>query len=134
MSIYKIGTCNYCDEENQILRPSPFMADVAMMCEHCWNETQEEYKNSTGEYIPNFQDNKEDYEEAKNNINPKADIRIISEPVWVKFDCPFCGEEIEMLYDDFNDLIGCEVCDWEYSNFECPKCSKKIEIDDVEWD
>lgn len=135
MSIYKVGECSYCGDENKVLRPSPFMADTgAMMCEECWNFTKEEYKNSNGEYIPDFQDNKEDYEKAKNNINPKTDITIISEPTWVKFDCPFCGEEIEMLYSDFYNLIRCEVCDWEYSKFECPECNKEIEVDDVNWD
>ena len=31
MSIYKIGKCDYCGEKNQILRPSPFMADIEAM-------------------------------------------------------------------------------------------------------
>ena len=62
MSFYKIGTCSYCGEQNQILRPSPFMADrEAMMCEYCWNETQKEYAASNGEYIPDFDSRKEEY-------------------------------------------------------------------------
>ncbi|HCL4447175.1 TPA: hypothetical protein N2D16_002780 [Clostridium botulinum] len=74
MSFYKIGTCDYCDEENQILRPSPFLADMsAMMCEYCWSEIKKEYMNSNGEYIPDFDDKKEEYEEMKSNVKSKED-------------------------------------------------------------
>lgn len=69
MSFYKIGTCDYCDEENQILRPSPFMVDMsAMMCEYCWNEAKKEYMNSNGEYIPDFDSRKEEYKELTSNL------------------------------------------------------------------
>ncbi|EKS4345101.1 hypothetical protein QB607_003105 [Clostridium botulinum] len=69
MSFYKIGTCDYCDEENKILRPSPFMVDMsAMMCEYCWSETKKEYMNSNGEYIPDFDSRKEEYKELISNI------------------------------------------------------------------
>lgn len=69
MSFYEIGTCSYCDEENQILRPSPFMADVkAMMCKHCWDETKKEYAASNGEYIPDFDSEKSEYEELVKSI------------------------------------------------------------------
>ncbi|MDT8718304.1 hypothetical protein IAI10_16675 [Clostridium sp. 19966] len=68
MNIYKIGTCNYCDADNEILRPSPFMADRAMMCEHCWNDTKEEYAASNGEHIPDFDNNKEDYLGIKKSV------------------------------------------------------------------
>ena len=62
MSLYEIGKCGYCGEDNQILRPSPFMADMgSMMCEHCWNDTQKEYAASNGEYIPDFDSKKDEY-------------------------------------------------------------------------
>lgn len=74
MSFYKIGTCDYCDEGNQILRPSPFLADMsAMICEYCWNEIKKEYMNSNGEYIPDFDDKKEEHEEMKSNVKSKVD-------------------------------------------------------------
>ena len=136
MSIYEVGKCSYCGDENKVLRPTPFLADrVAMMCEYCWNETKEEYKNSNGEYIPDFQSNKEDYEAAKNNINPKTDIQIISAPAWVKFNCPYCDGEIEMDYDEFNNLITEDYPgDWQGEKIDCPNCKKEIEIDDIAWD
>lgn len=85
MSIYEVGECSYCGDENKVLRPSPFMADTgAMMCEDCWNMTREEYKNSTGEFIPDFQDNKEDYEETKNNMNQKIENNVKN--IVIKYD------------------------------------------------
>lgn len=70
MGLYKIGTCSYCDEDNQILRPSPFMADYkAMMCKYCWDNTQKEYSASHGEYIPDFDESKEEYKNIKNQAN-----------------------------------------------------------------
>ena len=47
MGLYEIGECSYCDKKNKILRPTPFVADYkykAMMCEHCWNDTDKEYE------------------------------------------------------------------------------------------
>ncbi len=55
-NIYEISKCSYCcEEENVITRPTPFLADEGMMCKYCWDNTQEEYKNSTSEYIPDFE-------------------------------------------------------------------------------
>lgn len=66
MEIYKIGKCDYCENKNQIVRSTPFMADLsASMCEYCWDSTQKEYENSTGEYIPDFQSHKEEYKMKK---------------------------------------------------------------------
>lgn len=65
MSIYKVGKCDYCGEENIILRPTPFMVDrAAMMCEYCWDITQKGYGASNGEYIPDFQSEKVEYQDA----------------------------------------------------------------------
>lgn len=63
MGIYKIGKCDYCGNKGEIVRPTPFMADLsASMCEYCWNETKKEYESSNGEYIVDFQSNQEEYE------------------------------------------------------------------------
>lgn len=63
MGIYKIGKCDYCGNEKDIVRPTPFMADIAMMCEYCWNETKQEYEASNGEQLDDFQTNLDDYKE-----------------------------------------------------------------------
>jgi len=71
MGLYEIGECSYCDKKNKILRPTPFVADYkykAMMCEHCWNDTDKEYENLNGEYISDFKSNKEEYEKFNKMI------------------------------------------------------------------
>jgi len=75
MSLYEIGKCDYCGEENQILRPSPFIADMGtMMCEYCWNDTQKEYAASNGEYIPDFDSKKDEYNNLLRQIKQKRKI------------------------------------------------------------
>ncbi|EES50271.1 hypothetical protein NE172_10690 [Clostridium botulinum] len=111
MSFYKIGTCNYCDEENQILRPSPFMADAAMMCEHCWNETQKEYAASNGEYIPNFDSNKDEYENLKRSkaikIEPVYTLMINDGEEYIN-----CMSEVKIKMKNGNEYKGLFVsCD-----------------------
>lgn len=101
MSLYNIGACSYCNEENQILRPSPFMADVgAMMCEHCWNETKKEYSASNGEYIPNFDSNKDEYEILKKSNATKeewiVELTERDSEIWSSdIDCKSREEAIE---------------------------------------
>lgn len=63
----------------------------------------------------------------------KADVTVIQKPITVKLDCPYCDEEIEIDYSEFEGMVG-EPCDWNYSKFNCPKCGKEIEIDGVDWD
>lgn len=56
-NIYKKQECDYCGSKNEIVRPSPFMTDAgSMMCKICWDMTKEEYMDSNGEYIPDFED------------------------------------------------------------------------------
>lgn len=72
MGIYTIGKCDYCGNKDEIVRPTPFMADLsASMCEYCWNETKKEYESSNGEYIVDFQSNQEDYKKI-GEIQKKA--------------------------------------------------------------
>jgi hypothetical protein len=78
MGIYKIGKCDYCGNKDEIVRPTPFMADIAMMCEYCWNETKKEYADSHGEYIDDFQSDKEKYkklDEIQKNIAYEEELR-----------------------------------------------------------
>ena len=62
----------------------------------------------------------------------KATVEVISEPVAVRFDCPYCEEEIENTIESFIDKVG-EICDWQYTEVECPSCKGIIEIDGVDW-
>ena len=62
----------------------------------------------------------------------KATFNIVTKPVYVVTECPYCDEEIEINFDDFmitdypGDMIG-EV-------IGCPSCLKQIEIEDIEWE
>lgn len=55
--MYPRETCDYCEEESDYVRPTPFMADIgSSMCKACWDSTKEEYAASNGEFIPAFED------------------------------------------------------------------------------
>lgn len=65
----------------------------------------------------------------------KAGIQVITEPAWVKFDCPHCKSEVEMDYDEFLSLmIEDYLGDWEGETLWCPYCYEEIEVEDVDWD
>lgn len=115
-NIYKIGTCDYCGTENQILRPSPFMADAsAMMCEVCWNNTKEEYMNSNGEWIPKFEDGP-GFKEVKNIIDTDKTISSRLNPKYkihklIKYQCLNCNKEfILSQYQAYNIDVSCPYC------------------------
>ena len=64
----------------------------------------------------------------------KIDITVVQKPDYIIYHCPYCNEDVEISYDNFEDLIGEEYCDWTYSSIECPRCNHKLEIDGIEWD
>ncbi|MGL6184751.1 MAG: hypothetical protein ACRC1T_05165 [Clostridium chrysemydis] len=62
-------------------------------------------------------------------------IRIIQEPVDIRIDCPYCDCEIEMLYNDFEELMLISYPgDWIGERIICPDCEKEIKIESLEWD
>ncbi|WP_201319083.1 dUTP diphosphatase [Paenibacillus sp. EPM92] len=55
--MYPLDRCDYCGEDVEYTRPSPFMADASSsMCKQCWDMTKEEYAASNDEHIPDFED------------------------------------------------------------------------------
>jgi len=55
--LFPLEKCDYCGEEVEYTRPSPYMADkVAAMCKQCWEMTRTEYAASQGECLPVFED------------------------------------------------------------------------------
>ena len=59
-------------------------------------------------------------------------VIIIQTPAKARFECPYCEEEINMSYTDFeSQQLSSYFGDWD--NVECPECGKSIEIDDVDW-
>ena len=65
----------------------------------------------------------------------KTDITVIQIPTYVDFTCPHCDEDIEMDYDDFNNMM-CSYYwgEWVQEEFTCPGCGETIEVNDVECD
>lgn len=100
MGIFRIGKCDYCGEENKILRPSPYMADIAYMCEEDWDMTQEEYKNSTGEYIVDFKSDIKAYEEMVKNKKQEIQGKNIQKLIeYLKTIKKHSGEDTEVRVD-----------------------------------
>lgn len=115
-NIYKVSSCDYCGTENQIVRPTPFMADVpAMMCKICWDDTKEEYMNSNGEWIPKFEDGP-GYEEMESieiintvpsSMNPNYRMHMLA-----KYECLDCENSFilsKKQADEANE-ITCPYC------------------------
>lgn len=59
------------------------------------------------------------------------DYIIISKPACVRFECPHCGEDVQIAFDevDFNtDYWG------DGAKADCPECGKEVELEDYEYD
>ena len=68
----------------------------------------------------------------KNKIDNRVDITVIQKPTDVGFVCPYCGEDIEMDYEEFGDLMCTDYYgDWEFEEFCCPECGEILEVDTV---
>ena len=65
----------------------------------------------------------------------RADITIVEVPKYVIYKCPYCGEEIEVDFDDFYDDRMSEYWpDWEGDTVICDECGANFEIWSVEVD
>lgn len=56
-------------------------------------------------------------------------FRIVSAPVKIAFECPHCGEEVEINWKDV-DYPECWSDRW--TPVDCPECGKSVELG--EWD
>ena len=138
-NIYEIDECDYCGNRGIIVRPSPFLIDNgAKMCEYCWNETQKEYIHSTGENIPNFKDVEMGYDKIEkeyNNIDKTISIGVETVPKWIRFNCPYCLEDIEIDQDEFEDDMPINYWrDCEGNEIKCPNCNHELKIGMVDYD
>lgn len=69
--------------------------------------------------------------EKRREEKMKTDYVINSKPDSISLECPHCGEEIEIPFDEVDfktDYWG----DGGYCN--CPECDKEIELGDYEYD
>ena len=64
----------------------------------------------------------------------RTDITIIKRPTYVAFECPHCGADIEMDYDEFESMMINEAPYWEQEEFCCPECGEDIVVNGVDWD
>ena len=65
----------------------------------------------------------------------RIDIIVVRKPSNIISECPHCGEEINIDYDDFLDMVKHEDYeDWVDEVIKCPECGKKVEIANVDWD
>lgn len=62
--------------------------------------------------------------------NP-VDFLIVSTPVAIKFDCPQCGEDVEIAWDKV-DRPSCWSDEWP--EIECPHCGKTVALGEWNYD
>jgi len=107
------------------------MADMgAMMCEHCWNDTQKEYAASNGEYIPNFDSKKDEYnilleraqksDESEEYLNTNLKIFEIEDGENHLFVAKNKNEAIKVYKEYFDEA---DISENEYIVKEIPKNS-----------
>lgn len=61
----------------------------------------------------------------------EVDYVIISKPSEVRFECPYCGEEVNIDFKcvDFNSSY------WgDGATCDCPGCGEEVELGDYEYD
>lgn len=65
----------------------------------------------------------------------KSEVTIVQVPQYVIYTCPYCGEEVEVDFDDFyEDRISEYWPEWEGDTAICDKCGSVFVIGDVELD
>ncbi len=60
-----------------------------------------------------------------------ADFRIVSAPVAIAFECPFCEYEIEIPWKDVY-APGCWQDEWP--DVKCPECGELVSLGDWTYD
>lgn len=65
-------------------------------------------------------------------FKPKAvDYTIISKPAYIKFDCPYCNEEVEI---DFKEVVFNTDYWGDGAWVNCPECGEEVELNNYEYD
>lgn len=60
-----------------------------------------------------------------------TDFWIVSGPVGILFECPHCGEKVEIPWRDV-DKPECWSDPWP--DVDCPECGKSVELGEWEYD
>lgn len=62
-------------------------------------------------------------------------ITIVQIPKYVTYECPYCGSEVDVDYDDFeDDRMTNYWPEWKGDTVICDECGKKFQIGNVEVD
>lgn len=64
----------------------------------------------------------------------EADILIETTPKYVKYECPYCGEEVEIDYDEFEDEMPKYWGEWDGEYVTCEECGRDFVVQSVEVD
>lgn len=68
----------------------------------------------------------------------RKDVNIIikQKPVSVAFICPYCENEIDIEYNEFEHITGKNLCGLLYdaTYFNCPNCDGYLETDEIKLD
>ena len=65
----------------------------------------------------------------------KVGITIVQVPQYVMYECPHCGNEIEVDFDDFeDDRAGDYWPEWVGDTVICDECGEEFQIENVEVD
>lgn len=59
----------------------------------------------------------------------ETDLQVICEPSYIKMQCPYCHEDIEVNYDEFaRSMSSPWWIDWEGESISCGRCDEMFEI------
>lgn len=59
----------------------------------------------------------------------KTEFVCVLRPAYVKYTCPYCGEEVEIDYDDFShDMAEEHWKDWIGYSIFCESCGEEVGI------
>ena len=60
-----------------------------------------------------------------------ANFLIVSKPVKICFECPFCEQKVEI---PFKDVAAPESWQDEWPDVQCPECKNIVSLGDWEYD
>lgn len=65
----------------------------------------------------------------------EVEVTVVQVPKYVKYECPHCGREVEVDYDDFNDDRMSDYWpEWKGDTVICDECGAEFAIGNVEVD
>ena len=69
--------------------------------------------------------------ENERTVTGMADFTILSKPVAIRFECPFCENEVEIQWNKIE--VPDSWCD-DWSDIKCPYCGKMVSLGEWTYD